>query len=150
MPRHAKPLVLDFDDIDSASFAHAVAAKPWGGLGGKVGQSLVQRKLDAIVENAIDTFGAVTITSDEDRDYLPKRPADAVILPNIAYSDAAAGESPALPPDFGAGEICSSATCSSRRTARGSTASARPRLAERAVAGGRRDAEHRRPRVDGS
>jgi glycosyltransferase involved in cell wall biosynthesis len=96
--RHGRRVILDFDDIDHAAFAHALAAKPWGGLGGRIGSTLVQRKLDRIVTTAVGAFGAVTVTSEEDRAYLPPAAKPAVVLPNIAYSDSRAGDLPALPP----------------------------------------------------
>ncbi|MBC7784650.1 MAG: glycosyltransferase [Burkholderiales bacterium] len=98
--RHpAIPALLDFDDIDWATFDIDQAAKPWPGLGGKVGARLVRDAIKTRCDRAMPRFRKIFVTSQEDRALLDtsvpsSRPAttkstkSAVdVLPNIPFSE---------------------------------------------------------------
>ena len=79
------PTLLDFDDIDWLTLSAQVAAKPWGGLTGALASKRVLKRVTALGQLALQRFGDVFVTSDEDAALLPR---PATVLPNIPFSDA--------------------------------------------------------------
>lgn len=78
------PMVLDFDDIDWLTLSAQIAAKPWGGVTGKLAAKRVLARVTGIGQLALQQFNAVFVTSAEDAALLPR---DSTVLPNIPFSD---------------------------------------------------------------
>ena len=78
------PTLLDFDDIDWLTLAAQIAAKPWGGVTGKLAAKKVLTRVTGIGQLALQQFTGVFVTSQEDAALLPR---DSTVLPNIPFSD---------------------------------------------------------------
>ncbi len=78
------PKILDFDDIDHLTLQAQVTAKPWPGLGGKLGAKRAVARVTDICTTALKQLQTVFVTSEEDRAALavPTR-----VLPNIPFAE---------------------------------------------------------------
>lgn len=91
------PTLLDFDDIDWLTLSAQIAARPWGGVTGKLAAKRVLSRVTGIGQLALQQFTAVFVTSAEDAALLPR---NSTVLPNIPFSDSPDWLSP-LPPAEG-------------------------------------------------
>jgi glycosyltransferase involved in cell wall biosynthesis len=98
------PTILDFDDIDYLTFRFRLKQKPWPGLNGKLGSTLVARKLKKISEQAVRTFGAVWMCSDEDAALMGGQ-GNVRVLPNIPYTSPDVPAIEPLPPNEQSREV---------------------------------------------
>ncbi|GIW77204.1 MAG: hypothetical protein KatS3mg104_2267 [Phycisphaerae bacterium] len=78
------PKLLDFDDIDWQTLKSSIREKPWPGLGGKIGASLLLSRVKQACEKSLDRFDHVFVTSEEDRTLLDR---PSTVLPNIPFAD---------------------------------------------------------------
>lgn len=78
------PKILDFDDIDHLTLQAQIAAKPWTGLGGKLGAKRSIARVTDICTTALKQFQTVFVTSEEDRAALS---VPTKVLPNIPFAD---------------------------------------------------------------
>jgi glycosyltransferase involved in cell wall biosynthesis len=88
------PKILDFDDIDWSTLAAAIKAKPWPGIGGRIGAARVLKRIRHICDDSMKLFNKVMVTSEEDRALVH---SNVEVLPNIPYSDDPAGITPLSP-----------------------------------------------------
>lgn len=78
------PKLLDFDDIDWQTLKSNIREKPWPGLGGKIGASLLLSRVKQACDKSLDRFDHVFVTSEEDQTLLDR---PSTVLPNIPFAD---------------------------------------------------------------
>ena len=89
------PTLLDFDDIDWLTLKSQIAAKPWGGLTGKIAAKRTLDRMTELGQAGLSRFTKVFVTCEED-EMLLSRPV--TVLPNIPFSGTAGQWLDALPP----------------------------------------------------